>query len=146
MSAELLLRYIHFVSIFVIAGTLTAEYFFLRSEMTRAEIRRLVGIDAVYGVAALSLLAAGLTLWLSDIGKPAAFYSGNWIFHTKISLFLVIGICSIYPTVFFIRNRKGKADDIVTVPKSIFWLLRCELLLLVVIPFLASLMARGTIA
>ena len=143
MNAEIFLRYIHFISIFAIVGTLVSEHLLLRKTMTRAEIGRLSRIDAVYGLAALSLLAAGFTLWFGGVGKPTAFYSGNWIFHTKISLFLLVGILSVYPTIFFIRNRKGRADEVIAVPKSIFWLLRFELLLLLIIPFLAGLMAKG---
>lgn len=143
MNAEIFLRYVHFISIFTIVGTLVSEHILLRPSMTRAEIARLSRIDAVYGLAALSLLAAGFTLWLGGVGKPTVFYSGNWIFHTKISLFLLVGILSIYPTVFFIRNRKGNAAELIQVPKIIFHLLRFELLLLLIIPFLAGLMAKG---
>lgn len=143
MNAEIFLRYIHFVSIFTIVATIVSEHLILKKSMTRAEIGRLSQIDAVYGLAALSLLAAGFTLWLGGVGKPRAFYSGNWIFHTKIMLFLLVGILSIYPTVFFIRNRKGQSEERIIVPGSIFWLLRMELLLLTIIPFLAALMAKG---
>lgn len=87
MNAEIFLRYLHFISIFTIVGTLSAEHLLLKKTMTRGEIGRLARIDAVYGLAALTLLGAGLTLWLSGVGKPTEFYSGNWIFHTKISLF-----------------------------------------------------------
>lgn len=143
MNAEILLRYVHFISIFAIVAALVSEHLLLKKSMTRAEIGRLSRIDAVYGIAALSLLAAGLTLWLGGVGKPAEFYSGNWIFHTKISAFLTVGILSIYPTSFFIRNRKGDQAETITVPVSIFWLLRFELLLIFIIPLLAGLMAKG---
>lgn len=143
MTAEIILRYLHFISIFAIVGTLTSEHVLLKETLTRREIGRLARIDAVYGIAALTLLGAGFTLWLSDIGKPAAFYSKNWIFHTKITLFLLVGILSIHPTVFFIRKRKGPGDEIVSVPKTVFMMLRLELTLLVIIPLLAGLMAHG---
>ncbi|PZR38474.1 MAG: DUF2214 domain-containing protein, partial [Azospira oryzae] len=100
-------------------------------------------IDAVYGCAALALLIAGLTLWLGSFGKPVVYYTKNWIFHTKITCFALIGILSIYPTVFFIRNRKGNQTDVIPVPESIFWMLRFELVLLFIIPLLAGLMAHG---
>jgi putative membrane protein len=103
----------------------------------------LVRIDAVYGIAALTLLGAGLTLWLGSFGKPAVFYTKNWIFHLKLTLFACIGLLSVYPTVFFLKNRKGNPDEVLTVPKAIFWMLRLELLLLFIIPLLAGLMARG---
>lgn len=143
MTLEILLRYVHFISIFAIVGTLTSEHLLLKKSLTRGEIGRLARIDAVYGIAALTLLGAGFTLWLSDIGKPSVFYSKNWIFHTKITLFLLIGILSIHPTRFFIRQRKGPADEVVSIPKSVFMMLRLELTLLVVIPLLAGLMSRG---
>lgn len=143
MNPEILLRYLHFVSIFTIAGVLVSEHLLLKKALTRAEIGRLARIDAVYGLAALTLLGVGFTLWLGGFGKPAAYYSQNWIFHLKLGLFLMIGILSIYPTVFFIRNRKGDGGEMVTVPASISWMLRLELILLALIPLLAGLMARG---
>jgi len=143
MSTEIVLRYLHFISIFGIVGSLVSEHLLLNKELTRAEVGRLSRIDAVYGLAALTLLTVGLTLWLGGFGKPTEFYSKNWIFHTKITLFATIGILSIYPTVFFIKNRKGNPDEKIKIPKAIFWMLRFELLLLFIIPLLAGLMARG---
>jgi putative membrane protein len=140
---EILLRYVHFISIFTIVGALTSEHLLLKKQLTRAELGRLATIDAVYGIAALTLLIAGLTLWLGSVGKPAIYYSKNWVFHTKITLFLCIGLLSVYPTVFFIKNRKGKPGETITIPKTIFWMLRIELMLLFIIPLLAGLMARG---
>jgi putative membrane protein len=143
MTTEIALRYLHFVSIFAIVGTLTSEHLLLRKSLTRAEIGRIARIDAVYGIAALTLLTVGLTLWFGNVGKPSVIYSKNWIFHTKITLFALIGILSVHPTVFFIRKRKGSADEVIAIPKSVFWMLRLELLLLAIIPLLAGLMARG---
>lgn len=143
MTLEIFLRYLHFISIFAIVGSLVSEHLLLKKVMTRTDIARIARIDSVYGLAAMTLLAAGLTLWLSGTGKPSVFYSKNWIFHTKITCFALIGILSIYPTVFFIRNRKGNPAETVPVPQSIFWLLRFELLLLFIIPLLAGLMSRG---
>jgi putative membrane protein len=143
MTPELFLRYLHFISIFAIAGTLIAEHLLLKKDMLRLEIARVARIDAVYGIAALTLLAAGLTLWLGGFGKPSMFYSKNWIFHLKITLFALIGILSIYPTIFFIKNSKGDLQERVVIPAKIFWMLRIELLLLLIIPFVAGLMAKG---
>lgn len=143
MTTEVFLRYIHFISIFAIVGSLVAEHMLLQKELTRGQVARLAKVDAVYGIAAITLLAAGLTLWLGSFGKPAIVYSKNWIFHTKISLFVIIGLLSIYPTVFFLKNRKGNPDEKVQVPSVIFMMLRLELLLLFIIPLLAGLMSRG---
>jgi putative membrane protein len=143
MNAEIVLRYLHFISIFAIVGSLVSEHLLLKKELTRAEIGRIAKIDAVYGIAALTLLCVGLTLWLGSFGKPAVFYTKNWIFHLKITCFLIIGLLSIYPTIFFIRNRKGSQSEVVAIPKAVFWMLRFELLLLFIIPLLAGLMAHG---
>src|SRR5436190_13518076 len=68
MTTEIILRYFHFISIFAIVSTLVAEHLLLKKSLTRAEIGRLARIDAVYGIAALTLLCAGLTLWLGGFG------------------------------------------------------------------------------
>lgn len=143
MTTEIILRYVHFISIFTIVGSLVSEHLLLKKELSRSEIDRLSKIDAVYGLAAITLLSAGLTLWLGEVGKPAIYYSKNWIFHAKLSLFVTIGILSIYPTIFFIKNRKGHPEEKIKIPPAIFWMLRFELLLLFIIPLLAGLMARG---
>lgn len=143
MALEIFLRYTHFACIFAIVGSLVSEHMLLKKSLTRKEILRLSRIDAVYGVAALLLVGAGLTLWFGGISKPAYFYSKNWIFHTKITLFVVIGLLSIVPTIFFTKNRKGDPDELVDVPQSVFMTLRLELLLLFVLPLLAGLMAHG---
>ncbi|GCC52934.1 DUF2214 domain-containing protein [Chryseotalea sanaruensis] len=142
MTLEIFLRYIHFVSIFAIVSSLVAEHLLLKKEMTPAEIKRLSKIDAVYGIAALTLLGAGLTLWLGEHGKPAAFYTNNWVFLLKVGLFTVVGLLSIYPTIFFLSKRKSSEEKIV-IPAILVWMVRMELLLLFIIPLLAGLMAKS---
>jgi putative membrane protein len=143
MTTEILLRYVHFISIFFIVGSLFTEFVLLKREMSRHELARLSQIDAVYGLAAIALLAAGLTLWLGSIGKPAEFYTRNPIFLIKLGLFTVVGLLSIYPTVYFIKNRKGDAAEVLSIPAAIIWMLRLELMLIFIIPLLAGLMAKG---
>ena len=142
MTTEIILRYVHFISIFGIVGSLVSEHLLLKKEMTPSELNRLSRIDAVYGLAALTLLGVGLTLWLSGVGKPSIYYTQNWIFILKISLFFTIGLLSIYPTIFFLKNRGSKQEKI-EIPSAIFWMLRFELLILFIIPLLAGLMAKG---
>jgi putative membrane protein len=143
MTPEILVRYIHFISIFALVSTVVAEHLLLKKEMTRAEISRVSRIDAVYGLAAILVVTAGLILWFSGIGKPSVYYSRNWIFHLKVTMVVLVGLLSIYPTVFFIKNRKGNPSDLIIIPSAIFMLIRIELLLLLLTPLLAALMARG---
>lgn len=99
MVAEILVRYIHFLGIFVVVGTLTVEHLLLKEQMTRAEIKRMARIDGLYGLSILIVIAMGLTQWFW-VGKPAEFYSKNWIFHLKFGLVIVMSILSIPPLLY----------------------------------------------
>jgi putative membrane protein len=142
MLAEALLRYLHFISIFVIVTTVLMEWSILKPELKRRDIRRLSLIDGWYGLSAITAVGAGLVLWFG-LGKPADFYTQNWIFMLKLSLAILLGILSIYPTIFFFRNRKGPMDELVEIPRAVRWLVLSEIILLIFIPLCAVIMARG---
>lgn len=142
MAFELTVKYLHFVFLFLIVGSLFLELALVKPQLERAAIKRLSIIDNIYGIGSIGILAAGFTLWFA-VGKPAAFYTKNWIFHAKIGVFAVVGILSIIPTVFFAKNKKGNQEELVEVPKKIRTLIKLEILLLFIIPLLAVLMAKG---
>ena len=143
MMAEILVRYVHFISIFAMVSAVVAEHLLLKKQLTRREIKRLSVVDSIYGISAILVVAMGLTLWFG-VGKPAEIYSKNWIFHLKVGLFILMALLSIYPTVFFLKNRKGaNPEEVVILPDSIKWMIRLELLLVVIIPLCATLMAKG---
>lgn len=137
-----LIRYLHFVSILILFGTLLAENILVKRALTRAEIGRLARIDGAFGLSALSTLGAGLLLWFR-YGKGARFYLENPVFHAKLGLFLAVGLLSIYPTVFFLKRRKGADGESVPLPKALIGILRLELALALLIPLFAVMMARG---
>jgi putative membrane protein len=143
MDLYLLFKYLHFVTIFGVVSAVVAQHLLLKNQMTRGEITRVVRIDAVYGISAILVLLIGLVLWFG-VGKPAAFYSSNWIFHLKLTTFLVVGLISIIPTRYFLKNRKGDPQERIQLPKRIKMIIRLELALLFIIPLLAVLMAQGT--
>lgn len=138
---EVLVRYAHFLGIIILGMTLVSEHILLSVDTSAKKFKRLAFIDAVFGVSAIVVLTAGLFLWFV-VGKPSAFYSHNWIFHIKLTLFGLIALLSIYPTIFFIRNRNKSIEQVV-VPKALVMVLRLELTLLFIIPLLAALMAHG---
>jgi putative membrane protein len=143
MIELIITRYAHFIGVFMIVGAILAEQFIIADTMTRKELKRIAKVDAIYGIGALTVLAAGIILWFW-VGKSADFYSRNWVFHTKLTLFILLGIFSIYPTVFFLRNRKGDDHETqICIPKSIKLLLRLELILIIIMPLLATLMSLG---
>lgn len=140
MTADLFIRYAHFLAIFAMFSLLTVQHLLLKGRADAALMKRISVIDAAYGVSALVVLLAGLGLWFLG-GKPAGYYSQNWIFHTKLTLFVVVAILSFVPTRFIMKNRHPTGE--IQVPKSIIMFIRMELLLLCIIPLLAVLMARG---
>ena len=54
-----------------------------------------------------------------------------------------MGILSIWPTIFFLKNQKGNDEDVVNIPNYIRKIILVEVVLLLVVPMLAVLMARG---
>lgn len=142
MITEIIFRYVHFLSILGLFAALVAEHLMIAKTMTRAEIRRVSTVDAIFGFSALLALVTGLVLWFV-VGKPAEVYTQNGVFHAKVMLFVIVGLASIYPTLFFVRNRKGSADEEVTLPKPLIMVVRLELLLVALMPLLASMMSRG---
>ena len=142
MAIEILIRYLHFLSILALTGAIFGQFLLLRPTLQRREVVRLARLDLLYAVAVVGVLATGLLQWFA-VGKGAAFYGSNPIFHGKLGLFAVIGIVSIYPTVFFARQKKGNPEEEVALPTLLIWSVRLELLLLLAMPLLASLMARG---
>ncbi|KJY88671.1 DUF2214 family protein [Pseudoalteromonas piscicida] len=138
---EIVVRYIHFIGILFLASTLAIENVLLSKSMSSQSIKRLAVVDGLYGVSALVTLGAGLTLWFA-VGKPSEFYTKNPVFHAKVGLFLLIALLSIIPTVFLLKHRKTTAANL-SVPQRIIVIKRLEMLLLLVLPLLAALMARG---
>ena len=140
---EIIVRYLHFIAVFVIVATVSAEYILLKDKLERSEIRRILKLDRLYGIAAIVLLGAGFSLWFV-LGKPATFYTYNVFFWIKLSLFTVVGILSIYPTMFFIREgKKSLPNTEIHLPKYIKRVVLWEMILLALIPFCAGLMAKG---
>lgn len=139
---EIFIRYIHLISIFGIVAALISEFVLVGPRVNGRVIRRVFRIDMLYGAAAILAVAAGLTLWFG-IGKPADFYTKNWIFHLKVGLAIILAFLSLPPTIFFFRNRKRDPEHVVEVPGYVRILIRIELLLLLIIPLCAVLMAKG---
>ncbi|MDQ3000228.1 MAG: DUF2214 family protein [Fibrobacterota bacterium] len=139
---DVLIRYIHFLSILILCGTLIVENLLIAKSLKKKELTRLSAVDLVFGLSALSTLTAGLLLWFY-YGKGAAFYTRNPVFHSKLGLFLIVGLLSILPTLFFLKHRKGGQEETVAVPDLVIWILRTEMALALLIPLFAVLMAKG---
>lgn len=142
MIAEAFARYFHFISILTMSFAIAGEAWLIRPRLQRRTVQQLFVLDGVYGLSALAIVGVGLLLWFG-VGKPAEYYTSNWLFHLKLGLFTALGLLSIFPTVFFFKNRKGEETDWVEIPARIRLMIRLELALLFFIPLCATLMARG---
>lgn len=144
---DAILAYTHFLSIIALVSTVVTEAFLCRPGLTLAWAQRLGRVDLLYLVTAVLALSSGL-LRLFFGAKGAAFYYNNPVFWAKISLFIIVGLLSIIPTMRFIRWTKRLAggrnaqigEQEITGTATIIYL---ELGLLALIPLMASLMARG---
>lgn len=143
MTELALTRYVHFIAVFAIVWAIFSEQFLISRSMTKNEIRRIAKIDVIYLFGILLAMLAGLALWFW-VGKPTSFYTRNWLFHSKLTLFIVLAIISIYPTIFYKKNIDGKdLDAKIDVPFSVILFSRLKLALILIIPILASFSLLG---
>lgn len=139
---EYLTIYLHNLGYATLVAALVVELFVLRPQLDAASARRVALADLAYGLAALLMLVTGLLRVFAG-SKPAAYYAQNWIFHLKITLFLVIVVLSIYPTVRIVKQRRLPPGARAVYPAAVRRLIGVELVLALLLPLLAVLMARG---
>ncbi|MBT8765476.1 DUF2214 family protein [Metapseudomonas boanensis] len=145
--AQAIAAYLHYLSIFVLFSLLTLEHVLFRQPLDLDRARRLVRVDIFYGISAGVVLATGLArvFWY---GKGLDYYLNNSLFHAKVGLFVLIGLLSSLPTFVFLNWRNtlkaGQVPEIsARMAKLVIMTIRLELLLALVLPLLAALMARG---
>lgn len=145
--AQALAAYLHYLSIFILFGLLTVEHRLFRLPLDLDRARSLLRIDIAYGLCALVVLGSGAAraLWFA---KGPAYYLHNGVFHAKVGLFLLVLVLSILPTLTYLSWRRAlRAGEIPAVTpgrgRAVIMAIRLELLLLMIMPLLATLMARG---
>ncbi|MBL8507138.1 DUF2214 family protein [Chitinimonas sp. JJ19] len=144
MMSNALLASLHYLGAMVLMACLLAEHLLLKPELDAALARKLARIDAIYGLTAITQIATGIARMYSE--KGTALYLQNPVFHLKITIFVLLGLLSIYPTLRFIAWSRAAKSAGLLIPaeyKRVIMLIRVQLLLLLALPILASLMARG---
>ena len=147
MVISAIFAFLHFLAVFGIFATLFLEWQTMSPAPTHAEARRIQRCDAWFGIAAAGVLVVG-ALRVFFFEKGPAFYLSNPFFHAKLTLFVVVGLLSIYPTLRFLKwreqTRQGLAPNVSADEyRRIMIMLRAELALLLGVALCASLMARG---
>jgi putative membrane protein len=124
----------------------------LRKAGGNAKVRStLLRADDAWGVAAVLWIVTGLVRAFTGLEKTPAFYTRNGFFWVKMALFGLVFVLEIRPMVTFIRwriaKRRGETEVAAAVaasPLDVFVRLNdAEVALILVIPFVAALMARG---
>jgi len=146
-AMTVLFAFLHHLAAFALVAALAVEFVLIKQELTVATARKLAITDAVLGGAAGLLLLAGLArvFWFE---KGAAYYFHNHAFLTKFSLFIVIGLLSIVPTVEFLSWRRAlKQGQTPAVEarklKRLRMIIHIELAAVVIILLCAAIMAKG---
>lgn len=147
MLASSFIAFLHFAFAFGLAAMLFFEWFTFSKAPTLRDAQRLAAADRWYGAFAMGLLAVG-ALRVFYFEKGWEFYRAMPFFHLKLTLFIVIALLSIYPTISFARWRSaiqaGQAPQVSEQQyQRISRLLGLQLLLLVPLVLSASLMAKG---
>lgn len=147
MHALAINTYIHLLSIITIFICLVLELIYLNPKLEWNKLLRILKIDGIYGIAAIVTVATGLLNWMK-FGKGYDYYSNNQLFIIKFSLFVIVGLLSLYPTITFARHKKRnkkQPPELVEIASysSLKKIILLELGIMSIIPLLATLMANG---
>ncbi|RZM01985.1 MAG: DUF2214 family protein [Variovorax sp.] len=147
MTLEAILSYLHLLAILTMVVFVASEAALCRVQwLNAAVVERLAKVDRIYGIAALAVLATGVTRTLLGV-KGTAWYWSNPLLHMKLTLFVVVGVISIFPTLTFLRWRKAvRADGSLPNEAQIARARRLVMVqahIIAVIPLLAVFLARG---
>ena len=147
MTTEALLSYAHILAILTMTVFLASEAALCRAEwLNAAVVERLVKLDIIYGVSALAVLLTGVAriVWGA---KGMGWYLTNPLMHVKFTLFIVMALLSIKPTLAFRRWRQAlRASGALPDAQQLTRTRRLVMLqahILPLLPLAAVFMARG---
>lgn len=147
MTGVLALAWFHYLAMMFLAAALIAEHLMFTPRPERAIARKLVVVDLIYGISLLVVFVTGISRMFHG-GKGALFYMGNSAYHAKFWLFIAMALIWIYPAIKFFGWRRtlragGAPVMSDTESKRVLMAIRIQLLILVLLPLLAAMMARG---
>ena len=140
-----LLSAIHVLTLALGLGSVFVRGRALAGPLDDAGWRRLLAADNVWGIAAVLWIASGFGRVFFG-GREPAFYWGNGFFWVKLALFALVGALEVTPMLTFLRVRSARRRHAALPPLPVATLRRIngiEVVLAVVIAFVAAFMARG---
>jgi len=118
----------------------------LKGRLDTEGLRQLFVADSLWGIAALLWIVTGLLRAFGGLEKGTEFYLHSPFFWVKMALFACVLMLEIWPMLTFIRwrgqLRRGQAPD-TSRARTFYVLNHVEMGIVVVMVFVASLMARG---
>ena len=147
MTLEAILAYVHFLAILTMVVFISSEAALCRIEWINEKVvERLARVDAIYGMAAILVLATGIARTIWGV-KGSGWYWTNPLLHVKLTLFIIVGLISIFPTITYIRWRRqlreNKSLPSAAEVRKTRRLVMIQAHILVVIPLFAVFLARG---
>jgi len=147
MLITALVAFGHFFAFFALTAALVLQLTLLTDSISLATARRIQRADQVYGLMAVLVLVFGF-LRVFYFEKSADYYFNNDFFLLKMSLLVVIGLISIYPTVTYLRWNANLKLDIAPqlserMVQKIRKIIHTELVFIIAVLLCASMMAKG---
>ena len=142
-----LFAFLHHIAAFMLFATLVVEFVLVKDELTLRTAQRLLKIDAAFGISAGVVLVVGI-LRVIFFEKGADYYVHSVPFIAKVSLFVIVGLLSIYPTVKYMSWRPAVRQGQVPVVdagtlRTLRRVLHIELAGVAILILMAAMMARG---
>jgi len=107
MTLEAVIASLHLLAILTLVVFLSSQAALCRMEwLNAAVVERLVRLDIIYQTTAAVLLASGLARIFWGI-KGASWYATQPMLHIKVTLFVVMLLLSISPSLAFRRWRRN---------------------------------------
>ncbi|MFT4190604.1 MAG: DUF2214 family protein [Comamonas sp.] len=147
MIVETLLAAVHITAILTLVVFIASSAALCRPEwFNGAALERLARLDLIYGLAAAAVLLSGLARSFWGM-KGAEWYWGSPLLHLKLTLFVVVALLSLQPTLAIRRWLKAFRADGTLPPAEAILRTRRQIMrqahLIPVIAIVAIFMARG---
>ncbi len=146
MLSTVVLPWLHYVTMLMMAGAAVAELYLLRLPATADTVRLLPRVDLFYGINAIGVLVTGV-LRMYYGGKGADYYWSNGLMHGLLTAYVIAFAVSLVPTLRFRRwsrtlSAGGGLPSPMVVRKTMP-LVHIQLTLIALMALLITLVARG---
>ena len=126
----------HCTAAFALVVIVALQLKSLSTKLSLPQLAKLLKLDIRYSWAALITLVTGVMLWLIRFDAPGNLLANPW-FGAKLALFMVTALISVYPSMAFLRLKRGALSSKMPLAAGVIWAVRFELILLVTLHGLA---------